>query len=232
VQTCHTLYLAVAGKGVLHSVYGDFPLERGCLFITFSAKRFYIENTDNLQYIYIGFLGNRADAILARLTLTQKNPVAPSCDFLIPLFERGVADINDSNVDLLCEGLLLTAFSHLCAANSGKIKAPRSHDILKVKEYIDLNYSNSRLSLQFLGEKFNYQSKYLSTAFYRLVRTSFSDYLQGLRLKQAVQLMENGFTSIQEIASMCGYEDPLYFSKVFKKAYGLSPKKYLSEHKK
>ncbi len=232
VQTCHTLYLVVAGKGVLHSIYGAFSLERGNLFLTFSAKRFYIENTESLQYIYIGFLGARADVLLSRLTLTQKQPVAHDCGFLIPLFEQGVESVNDFNADLLCEGLLLTAFSYLCVEPTGKTEAPRSHEILKVKEYIDLNYGNSELNLRFLGEKFNYQSKYLSAAFKRLVRTSFSDYLQSLRLKQALKLMENGFTVVQEIASMCGYEDPLYFSKAFKKVYGSSPKKYLSEHKK
>ena len=42
-------------------------------------------------------------------------------------------------------------------------------------------------------------------------------------------MMNAGFTSIKEIASFSGFSDPLYFSKVFKKHYGMSPGEYMEK---
>ena len=52
-------------------------------------------------------------------------------------------------------------------------------------------------------------------------------YILGKRLSYAKALIDNGaFDSISEIAYSAGYTDPLYFSRAFKKKYGISPSKY------
>ena len=51
-------------------------------------------------------------------------------------------------------------------------------------------------------------------------------YLINFRLNQACKLMKNTELSIAEISRSVGYQDPLYFSKLFKKEKGLSPSKY------
>ena len=50
----------------------------------------------------------------------------------------------------------------------------------------------------------------------------------GLAHLTEEQLIERGFRSVSEIASMCGYSDPLYFSKVFKKSVGKTPHEYIT----
>ena len=42
--------------------------------------------------------------------------------------------------------------------------------------------------------------------------------------------MDQGLLCVSEIASLSGYRDPLYFSKVFKKKMGMSPKSYIASH--
>ena len=55
---------------------------------------------------------------------------------------------------------------------------------------------------------------------------NFTDYLADIRIKHAIQLLEQNKLSVSELAEKCGYSDPLYFSRVFKKITGVSPSKY------
>ena len=57
--------------------------------------------------------------------------------------------------------------------------------------------------------------------------TGISDYLATIRVQYACNLMSQGYTVISEIASLCGFGDALYFSKVFKQKYGVSAKKFI-----
>ena len=47
------------------------------------------------------------------------------------------------------------------------------------------------------------------------------------KVHYACTLINQGFTSVKEIAAMSGYRDALYFSKVFKRKMGVSPKQYI-----
>ena len=57
---------------------------------------------------------------------------------------------------------------------------------------------------------------------------SYSEYLRTLRIKYAVSLFDHGIDSVKNVALLSGFADPLYFSTVFKKYTGLSPKEYKS----
>ena len=59
----------------------------------------------------------------------------------------------------------------------------------------------------------------------------FSSYLNSLRIKRAKSLMDKKESSISDIAAACGFNDPLYFSKVFRKSEGISPREYISSIK-
>jgi len=54
----------------------------------------------------------------------------------------------------------------------------------------------------------------------------YTEYLRNIRLKYAVSLLNHGIESVKNIAFLSGFSDPLYFSNVFKKAFGMSPKDY------
>ena len=54
----------------------------------------------------------------------------------------------------------------------------------------------------------------------------FTEYLRNLRIKYAVSLFESGLDSVKNVALLSGFKDPLYFSNVFKKTIGVSPREY------
>jgi two-component system response regulator YesN len=60
---------------------------------------------------------------------------------------------------------------------------------------------------------------------------TFKEYVTNMRMSFADGLIKNGETSVSAIARMCGYTDPLYFSRVFSESRGISPKVAIKNHK-
>ena len=60
--------------------------------------------------------------------------------------------------------------------------------------------------------------------------TTFSRYLNTLRMEKAKQLLSDDRLSINEISTACGFEDPLYFRKVFKRYHNVTPSEYRQAH--
>ena len=69
------------------------------------------------------------------------------------------------------------------------------------------------------------QSRYRA-AFRKATGLSPSEYLMGLRIRNACNLLEQTNLSVQEVAAASGYRDPFYFSRIFRKNMGLSPSEY------
>lgn len=229
VSACHGLYLAITGNGVLHTLIGDYQISAGDLFLTFSSKQFYIENISNLQYIYISFIGLRASGLFERLHVSYYSPVYTGFSFLR---ERWISDFENSNmfnIDLICEGLLLYTFSFLCECDEEIIKKTDENGILNLKTYVDMHYTEPTLNLKSVSKLYNYSPKYVSYAFVKLVKISFSEYLRNLRINHAQRLLKCGICNIQEVAYSSGFTDAQYFSKVFKKSLNISPTDYLKK---
>jgi two-component system response regulator YesN len=72
---------------------------------------------------------------------------------------------------------------------------------------------------------------YLSRLFSEHLKTNFVDYLTELRMEKAEKLILEGKMNIKEVAFAVGYQDPNYFSKIFKKTTGMLPTVYAAERR-
>ncbi|MFD2668386.1 helix-turn-helix domain-containing protein [Listeria grayi] len=77
-----------------------------------------------------------------------------------------------------------------------------------------------------LTYQLNISQSYLSSIFKKYTQTSPIEYFIQLKIDQACKFMKLTDMKIYEIAKKVGYEDPYYFSRLFKKYMGLSPKVY------
>ncbi|TBL79106.1 response regulator transcription factor [Paenibacillus thalictri] len=101
--------------------------------------------------------------------------------------------------------------------------------IMRVKEYIDTHYAEE-IKLEDIAELEHYNSSYLSLAFKETMNINFQDYLLNVRLGNAKKMLLSGQYKIKDIAVMSGFKNPHYFSAVFKKAEGFTPKDFVKEH--
>lgn len=100
------------------------------------------------------------------------------------------------------------------------------HTMESVKEYIDYYYTE-KLSIMEIADKFNFSYSYLCTSFKRYFGESPNDYIIKKRIYKAKLLFDSDpVLSIKETAAMAGYDNPYYFSRIFKNVTGISPSQY------
>lgn len=102
--------------------------------------------------------------------------------------------------------------------------------IEKMRHSIFRHFAESTFDLNDMFDlEENYNSNYLKKLFKKEIGTSPQQFLIDLRITYARKLLSNTLEdsiSISHVAYECGYDDPLYFSRVFKTATGHSPKEY------
>ena len=96
----------------------------------------------------------------------------------------------------------------------------------KAKEYIQDNYKNDDMSLQTVASYVNVSSNHFSAIFRKETGDTFIDYLTTVRMDKAKDLLTCTSMKTSDVGFEVGYRDPHYFSYIFKKTQGMSPKEY------
>lgn len=103
----------------------------------------------------------------------------------------------------------------------------RSFQIIeKAKEFIKANYLKEDLSLEAVASHINMGSSYFSFIFKQESKMTFIDYLTTLRIEKAKELLQISGYKTYEICYKVGYNNPTYFSTIFKKYVSVSPTEY------
>ncbi|SFM19732.1 two-component system, response regulator YesN [Gracilibacillus orientalis] len=97
-------------------------------------------------------------------------------------------------------------------------------------DYIEDHY-DSHLTLSTLADHFHFNPSYLSSYFSKHHQEGFSEYLNHVRIKNAMKMLEETDKPISTISEAVGYSDPSYFTKVFRKLTAKSPSTYRKENK-
>ena len=101
-------------------------------------------------------------------------------------------------------------------------------EILKIKEYVQLHYSEN-IDLNLVAGLVNVTPSHLSNLFKKETGTNFSSYLTDVRMQTAGKLLKSPDMLIYEVAEKTGYSNGGYFGKAFKKYWGVSPEEYKKE---
>ncbi len=223
------LYLVVEGNGILHSRTHNTQLHAGDIFFGLPAVPFSIEPSDNFKYIYISYFGERANYLSDKLCINEKNCVFRGFHSIIEFWQNSLG-IPAEIAQLRSESLLLYTFSAILAKYYSLENQSTTESVANtIKVYIEEHFTDSQLSLESIGKALSYNPKYLSSRFKNTFHIGISNYITAKRIQYAFTLMNQGVSIIKNIASLCGFRDQLYFSKVFKETTGLSPRAYLQQ---
>ncbi|MBQ7839081.1 MAG: helix-turn-helix transcriptional regulator [Lachnospiraceae bacterium] len=191
-------------------------------------RQFYIIPHDKDTVIYwLHFTGTSVEDVLASLSLTESRviPIKSRTQFeslfsqLIHTHMLSTPTHEQEENTLLLQ--LLTQLFLACQ------KEPISNyrEIYSTAEYIYDHFAED-LDLDQLAEKLHISKSHFAHLFKELVGCSPSNYQQKLRLDKARHYLLHTSQSVKEIAHAVGYSDALYFSRLFRKKYDISPKDF------
>ena len=108
----------------------------------------------------------------------------------------------------------------------------KTYVVSEIRQYLSSHYAE-KISLDLIARNMYLSSAYISKIFKEETGEAPINYLIKMRLERArIQLESDNGQSIKAISNSVGYDDVYYFSKLFKKYYGMSPVHYRSKYKK
>ncbi|MCR5763863.1 MAG: helix-turn-helix domain-containing protein [Treponema sp.] len=112
----------------------------------------------------------------------------------------------------------------------GERKSPNARYVEQAIELIASSYIGG-ITIESAAEKMSISASYLSRIFKQETGYTFVDYLTYYRIKRATELLRSPATKIYEVADLVGYTDARYFSQIFRKLTGVTPKEFRDSQK-
>ena len=226
----YRIYLVTEGECTVRFNKTEFHAKENDVFIVFPAVEYTLECSGSIKLMYVSFIGLRTESIFSRLNISKNKCFFENMAVIRPFWEHSFNCENDF-LGLVSESVVLHTFSEighrLAVQQSSEEKAKPSDSMLFVKKFIDENFTDPNLTLESVSDRFKYNKKYLSHHFKSVFGYGVTEYLNLIRINYACSLIEQNHRFVQDISFNCGFKDPLYFSRVFKKQTGHSPKEMI-----
>ncbi len=180
---------------------------------------------------WVHFSGTEAASLLEECGMGQGNLFSPGlCPAAEALLKSMVVEIlhREPMYRIVVESQFRQAmalFGRQMAQRKGSVASSSRQRILTIVEYMNRHYFEP-LQIEELAERCGL-SKYHFIHLFRMCMgmTPYS-YLIRIRMERAETLLQTGDMTVQEVAFVCGYNDPLYFSRAFSRHFGVSPTDY------
>ena len=224
--------VVLIGENQIHKTasLGDTPSSR----IVLNFSREYLERVAQAfpNVDFFAFLSEERNHLLTGLTVKQQNQIYGLLQQLLAMEDETSAAADALRRLLL--GTLLLELKELCrrqqeqTAENGRVS---NHTVDQIQAYIAEHYAE-KLTLTGIANQFYISPYYLSRMFKKSINLSLIEYINGVRIKAAQNLIERSSDSIAEIAAKTGFMTTAHFRRVFKDATGLSPQQYRQYYKR
>lgn len=195
-------------------------------------QRYYYYGADQTEVYWVHFTGNNVKNILRKYGISDDMRViftGVSLDYK-NIFLQMIKELQLCKDDY--EELLVHYFMELLIMLHRLIlDRPKKKSIMHMPEmeeavqYFHGNY-NKTISIKSYALSHNMSEGWFIQNFKEYTHTSPAQYLLSLRITNAKMLLESTTYNISEISNIIGYDNPLYFSRIFKKQLGISPSEY------
>lgn len=240
VLDTYKLVFVICGKG--YFVQGEHKpvyLSQGDMFVIFPKERhhYYADPEDPWELMWVAFNGSLCQTLLSDIGLTRQNYILTnalthSIQRSLQTLINSLGDTDDTN--RLCatgQFYMLLAYIKQIMENNQKRTEHLSQDpcVWKVIRFIEQNY-HMDIDVDMLCKYVNYSRSYLSRIFKNEMHMTIPEYTNTIRIQNAKILLQESNMPMREIAASVGINDSFYFSKLFKKLTGQSPRDYRATH--
>lgn len=236
VRPCYSLHFVMFGRGLLVDTCGrEYKIGKSEVFIMYENEKYkyYPDKKDPWSYIWVNFTGKYVDKVLAACGLSRENIRVRITDYEIftklmrDMYEAFDASetqqIKISSYFLLMIDMLITQARASLISPSVFRKKRLMREILI---YINNNFTSTFLSNQTIARENGISVRGVSLLFKEMLDMSPVEYINKYKISVACERLQDGITSISDVAHWVGIEDEKYFSRVFKNIMGITPQEY------
>lgn len=236
LRDTYILHYVHSGRGVFTILDQTYELEAGQGFlIPPSDLVFYqADHEDPWVYSWVGFRGLNAKSLLQRAGLSARDPIVQAVPdeedaCYLDHFHKELMEIKDERTrHAMGMSILYRLLAELTRCSPSPEGEPHSTSrelyIRQAIKFIENHYSQ-KISVQDIADEVGLDRTYLSGLFKARFGHSLQTFLLEYRMSRAAGLLQNKELSISDVSRSVGYTDPFLFSKMFKKVYGMSPRK-------
>ncbi len=231
VRDHYLIHFVSSGRGVFRYNKQEYSIGAGELFIIHPSQlaAYQADAEEPWQYIWVGFNGTDARRLVNLTGFSQQEPVLVSNDpeTTQTLMHR-IAEASGSTAaaDAEMVGCLYQFLAHLIRMHGQHTtENPHQTYVASALRYIQYNLAND-VSVSDIARFVGISRSQLYRAFLQDFGVSPHHYLQTYRINEACSLLHKPGYSVAEVAGSVGFNDPLYFSRVFKSIKGCTPTEY------
>ncbi len=225
----HQILYCADGEGVLEYDGRNEELHKGTfVFLPRTIPHGYFPTGRQWEVNWIAFEGNGCDNTLTALGMT--GIIVAEADDTAYMEEIFGRMLMSQKTDILysgytCSGLVydyIIGFRRLFSTDADNRKSRQISLLLPALKYMHDNYAED-IPMTYLAQLTGVTHQHFCRLFRSAMNMRPSDYLTGRRIDEAKRLLNENILSAAEIAEVCGFRDPCYFSTVFKNHTGISP---------
>jgi AraC family transcriptional regulator of arabinose operon len=231
IRDNYVMHYILNGEGTMYLGEKEFRVSDKQAFITppHLVTHYHADESNPWSYIWIHFNGPKAVELLAKAGITKNHPILSPNDAWPELEECMINILHNNGKELFCIGQVYKVFQILLD-QSGRKKIPADPDgqpkyIKNAISFITHKFAEP-IRVQDIANYCGLDRAYLSKVFRDITGYTLKEYLTWFRIKKAKQYLRQADISVQYASYAVGYQDPLAFSKLFKKETGLSPSEY------
>lgn len=214
----------------------DTPAKAGdfIIYSPYYPQQYHYHLKDHADIYWVHFYGSRTEELLSELNLRKNCVLTSQFDpyilkkWIQMIRELALKQTGFQTLVPLYAVEILTLISRLMKPlNTAKIRSQKI--IVNAMEYISNEFSRS-ISIQKLAKHLGVSVCWLNLNFKIYTGLTPMQYAINMRLAHSKELLRTTDYTITEIAQLCGYEDSLYFSRLFKKHTDFSPREYRNRY--
>ena len=234
VRDHYVMQLVDGGKGTYETKNGCWTLGEGQGFLIRPGARvcYWADTVEPWSYRWVGFNGSRVETVAMgaglppEVSVFSAGELAEEITACFEVLERAGALPKTSKMFMETSALygIFSALARMAPSPQRESRLERH--IRHAMDFIERNHSRE-MTMDEMAKHVGLDRSHLAHIFKRTMNISPTDYLIGLRIQKASELLTSRpDLSIKEVAFSVGYRDPFFFSKTFRRLKGMTPSEF------
>ncbi len=230
-----SLHFITHGAGDVIHQNQRYSLSAGDAFCFFPDQCYHYKDYHGQpwRYTWLSLHGHQAAALCQQLGFHPDNPVQRSMS--INAIQHVIREIDsafrsEDHSEFFPQSAAWQLIDHL--QSQQRVRSNTAHEQLAqvLKRILDEEYAQADISITQIAQDLQVDRSTLFRHFQARYDIAPKAYLEQQRMRHAQALLRGHHLQIKEIAQHCGYEDPQYFSRAFRKHAGVAPSAYAKKN--